>query len=50
MTVLLVEQNATTALSITSQVVVLNLGRVVLVDDAERVTNDVNLRRHYLGF
>ena len=50
LTVLLVEQNATTALSIASQVVVLNLGRVVLVDDAERVTNDVNLRRHYLGF
>jgi branched-chain amino acid transport system ATP-binding protein len=50
LTVLLVEQNATTALSIASQVVVLYLGRVVLVDDAERVTNDASLRRHYLGF
>jgi branched-chain amino acid transport system ATP-binding protein len=50
LTVVLVEQNATTALSIAQQVVVLYLGRVVLVDDAERVTNDVTLRRHYLGF
>jgi branched-chain amino acid transport system ATP-binding protein len=50
LTVLLVEQNATTALSIASQVVVLYLGRVVLIDAAERVTNDVSLRRHYLGF
>ena len=50
LTVVLVEQNATTALSIASQVVVLSLGRVVLVDDAQRVANDVSLRRHYLGF
>jgi branched-chain amino acid transport system ATP-binding protein len=50
LTVLLVEQNATTALSIASQAVVLYLGRVVLFDDAERVKNDESLRRHYLGF
>jgi len=50
LTVVLVEQNATTALSIAGQVVVLYLGRVVLLDDAERVTNDATLRRHYLGF
>jgi branched-chain amino acid transport system ATP-binding protein len=50
LTVVLVEQNAATALSIASQVVVLYLGRVVLLDDASRVANDATLRRHYLGF
>jgi branched-chain amino acid transport system ATP-binding protein len=50
LTVLLVEQNATTALSVASHVVVLYLGRVVLLDDARRVKNDETLRRHYLGF
>jgi branched-chain amino acid transport system ATP-binding protein len=50
LTVVLVEQNAATALSIASQVVVLYLGRIVLLDDASRVSNDATLRRHYLGF
>ena len=50
LTVLLVEQNAKSALSIADQVVVLYLGRVVLTDSASRVSDDADLRHHYLGF
>ncbi len=50
LTVLLVEQNAKSALSIADQVVVLYLGRVVLTDAASRVSDDADLRHHYLGF
>ena len=50
LTVLLVEQNAKSALSIANQVVVLYLGRVVLTDSATRVSDDADLRHHYLGF
>jgi len=50
LTVVLVEQNARSALSIASTAVVLNLGRVVVVDRAEVVAADVQLRHHYLGF
>jgi branched-chain amino acid transport system ATP-binding protein len=50
LTVLLVEQNARTALSIADQAVVLYLGQVVLMDDARRVAGDSSLRHHYLGF
>ena len=50
LTVLLVEQNARTALSIADQAVVLYLGQVVLADDARRVADDADLMHHYLGF
>jgi branched-chain amino acid transport system ATP-binding protein len=50
LTVLLVEQNARTALSIASHAVVLNLGRVVVTGAADTITADPELRRHYLGF
>lgn len=50
LTILLVEQNAKSALSIADQVVVLYLGRVVLTDSASRVSDDADLRHHYLGF
>ncbi len=50
LTILLVEQNAKSALSIADQVVVLYLGRVVLTDSANRVSDDAELRHHYLGF
>ncbi len=50
LTVVLVEQNARTALSIADRALVLYLGRVVLADDADRVAHDPDLVRHYLGF
>jgi branched-chain amino acid transport system ATP-binding protein len=50
LTILLVEQNAKSALSIADQVIVLYLGRVVLADSASRVSDDADLRHHYLGF
>jgi len=50
LTVVLVEQNARSALSIASTAVVLNLGRVVVADRAEIVAADTELRHHYLGF
>jgi branched-chain amino acid transport system ATP-binding protein len=48
--VLLVEQNARSALSIADRGIVLNLGKVVADDDAAELLTDVGLRRHYLGF
>jgi branched-chain amino acid transport system ATP-binding protein len=50
MTVLLVEQNARSALSVARDAVVLNLGGVVMSDSAEVVAADDELRHHYLGF
>jgi len=50
LTVLLVEQNARSALGIADTGLVLNLGRVVAEDDAATLAADVGLRRHYLGF
>lgn len=50
LTVLLVEQNARSALAIADQGVVLNLGRVVASDAASALAADVALRKHYLGF
>lgn len=50
MTVVLVEQNARSALSIAGKAVVLNLGEVVANDVATEVAGDSELRRHYLGF
>lgn len=48
--VVLVEQNARSALSVSQWAVVLNLGRVVMSDRAESVASDEDLRHHYLGF
>jgi branched-chain amino acid transport system ATP-binding protein len=50
LTVLLVEQNARSALGIADQGIVLNLGQVVAAADAAELAADVGLRKHYLGF
>lgn len=50
LSVLLVEQNARSALSIADVGVVLNLGRVVATDDAATLAADDGLRHAYLGF
>ncbi len=49
-TIILVEQNARSALAIADHGVVLNLGRVVASADARTLAADVALRHHYLGF
>jgi branched-chain amino acid transport system ATP-binding protein len=50
MSVVLVEQNARSALSVSHHAVILNLGQVVVSDDAASVAADERLRHHYLGF
>jgi branched-chain amino acid transport system ATP-binding protein len=50
LTVVLVEQNARSALAIADRGIVLNLGKIVAEDDAKSMAADVGLRRHYLGF
>lgn len=50
LTVVLVEQNARSALSIASWAIVINLGAIVVSDDADTVAADSDLRHHYLGF
>ena len=50
LTVLLVEQNARSALSIADHGLVLNLGKVVASARASELAADVALRKHYLGF
>jgi branched-chain amino acid transport system ATP-binding protein len=50
LTVLLVEQNARSALSIADRAVVLNLGTVVIDEDARLLAGDHQLRHAYLGF
>jgi branched-chain amino acid transport system ATP-binding protein len=50
LTVLLVEQNARSALGIADKGLVLNLGKVVAEDAAASLAADTRLRRHYLGF
>ncbi|MGB3437794.1 MAG: ABC transporter ATP-binding protein [Actinophytocola sp.] len=50
LTVVLVEQNARSALSIADHGVVLNLGKVVVRDDAATLAEDDGLRHAYLGF
>ena len=50
LTVVLVEQNARSALAIADSGVVLNVGRVVAVEDAAVLAADEALRKHYLGF
>ncbi len=50
MAVLLVEQNARSALSVAKRGIVLSLGRVVADDDARKLAADEALRHAYLGF
>lgn len=50
LTVLLVEQNARSALSIADFGVVLNLGRLIVHDEAHVLAADEKLRHAYLGF
>jgi len=50
LTVVLVEQNARSALAIADTGVVLNVGRVVAAEDAALLAADEALRKHYLGF
>jgi branched-chain amino acid transport system ATP-binding protein len=50
LTVLLVEQNARSALAIADHGIVLNLGRVAAAADAAALAADAALRHHYLGF
>jgi branched-chain amino acid transport system ATP-binding protein len=50
LTVLLVEQNVRSALSVADEGVVMSLGRVVAVAEADRLAGDAALRHAYLGF
>jgi len=50
LSVLLVEQNVRSAMSIADRGIVLSLGRVVVADDASRIAADDDLRHAYLGF
>jgi branched-chain amino acid transport system ATP-binding protein len=50
LTVVLVEQNARSALSVADTAVVLNLGKVVAQGSAEELAGDDKLRHAYLGF
>jgi branched-chain amino acid transport system ATP-binding protein len=50
LTLLLVEQNATSALSIADAAVVLSIGRVVITGDPKTLAGDDQLRHSYLGF
>ncbi|MDX6197362.1 MAG: branched-chain amino acid transport system ATP-binding protein [Actinomycetota bacterium] len=50
LTVLLVEQNARSALSVADHGIVLNLGSVVASDKPAKLRADDNLRHAYLGF
>lgn len=50
LTVLLVEQNVRTALSVADQGIVMSLGRVVAAAPAARLRDDDRLRHAYLGF
>jgi branched-chain amino acid transport system ATP-binding protein len=50
LTVVLVEQNARSALAIADTGIVLNVGRVVAAEEAAVLAADEALRKHYLGF
>jgi branched-chain amino acid transport system ATP-binding protein len=50
LTVLLVEQNVRSALSVADQGVVMSLGEVVVTAPAAQLRDDENLRHTYLGF
>src|SRR3984957_2012361 len=49
LTVILVEQNATSALRIAHRAIVLHVGKIVANDEAAVVAADENLRQYYLG-
>lgn len=49
LTVVLVEQNASSALRIADHAIVLNVGHIVANDDATVVASDEKLRQYYLG-
>jgi branched-chain amino acid transport system ATP-binding protein len=48
--VLLIEQNARSALSVADEAVVLSMGTLVVRDKADRLAGDESLRHAYLGF
>jgi branched-chain amino acid transport system ATP-binding protein len=50
LTVLLIEQNAKSALSVANEAIVLHLGKVVAQGRAEQLMNEEGLRHAYLGF
>ena len=50
LTVLLIEQNAKSALSVADQAMVLHLGKVVAEGRAHQLLNEEGLRHAYLGF
>ncbi|GAA1611666.1 ABC transporter ATP-binding protein [Catellatospora bangladeshensis] len=50
LTVLLVEQNVRSALSVADEAVVMSLGRIVTATTAGRLRDDEQLRHAYLGF
>jgi branched-chain amino acid transport system ATP-binding protein len=50
LTVLLVEQNVRSALSVADHGVVMSLGQVVIATDAARLRDDEAIRHLYLGF
>jgi branched-chain amino acid transport system ATP-binding protein len=50
LTVVLVEQNVRSALSVARKAVIINLGRVVMSGTASEVASHPDLRHHYLGF
>jgi branched-chain amino acid transport system ATP-binding protein len=50
LTVLLVEQNVRSALSVSDEGIVMSLGRVVAAADAAQLSRDDELRHAYLGF
>jgi branched-chain amino acid transport system ATP-binding protein len=50
LTVLLVEQNARSALSVADRGIVLSLGRIVAADEPAALAADDALRHAYLGF
>lgn len=49
LTVILVEQNAMSALQVANRAVVLHIGSIAADDTADAVRADENLRRYYLG-
>jgi len=49
LTVLLIEQNAKSALKIAHEAVVLHLGHVIASGSAQQIQSDDNMRRYYLG-
>ncbi len=50
LTVLLIEQNAKSALSVADEAIILHLGKVVAQGRAEQLSSEEGLRHAYLGF